>query len=72
MSFSTFRMVIYLIVAHVKKKPQKNKTKTKTNKRYLALKLKLNETNKPKRTNKPKDNKIDTLTSNPSAYQVLQ
>lgn len=66
MSFSKFRMVIYLIVAHVKKKPQKNKTKTKTNKRYLALKLKLNE------TNKPKDNKIDTLTSNPSAYQVLQ
>lgn len=70
MSFSKFRMVIYLIVAHVKKNPQKNKTKTKTNKRYLALKL--NETNKPKRTNKPKDNKIDTLTSNPSAYQVLQ
>ena len=72
MSFSKFRMVIYLIVAHVKKNPKRTKQRQKQTKRYLALKLKLNETNKPKRTNKPKDNKIDTLTSNPSAYQVLQ
>ena len=62
MSFSKFRMVIYLIVAHVKKKPQKNKTKTKTNKKVPSVKTKTErdkQTKTDKQTKRQQNRHID-------------